>query len=123
LRDGPAYGSELIRLLGIRPGSGRGPSTRIYSVLQRLESDGLVRSSVVVPGERRGGRARRYYDLTTSGIAESSAERRALLALLVPEVKPPTARERERMVRRLEEMEDLFEAGRQLQAAMAAVRA
>ena len=40
----------------------------VYAVLERLERLGLVRLRLSEPRPERGGRARRYFTLTTSGI-------------------------------------------------------
>ena len=82
LRRGPAYGQELIRLVrkltGARvrlaPGS-------VYPALRVLGRERLVRSWPVVPGRRRGGRSRTYYELTVRGIRAAELDRGALGAL------------------------------------------
>ena len=44
-----------------------------------------MRSWSVVPGRRRGGRARTYYELTERGVRASEADRAALLRLANPQ--------------------------------------
>jgi len=48
----------------------------IYVPLGRLEKKGLLRSVLGEPESRRGGRRKRYYQVTPSGIKELSAARR-----------------------------------------------
>ncbi len=75
LRLGPAaYGvaiaDELVRRAGRDVTLGA-----VYKTLTRLEGKGYVRSQVGEPTPERGGRAKRYFQLTASG-------RRALTASL-----------------------------------------
>ena len=64
-----AYGipvrDEIARRTGREPTIGA-----VYKTLARLEEKGLVRSRVGDPTPQRGGRARRCFDLTSSGRAE-----------------------------------------------------
>lgn len=53
----------------------------LYTALERLEVKGCLRSRMSDPLPERGGRSRRYYTLTPSGIAALRASRAALLAL------------------------------------------
>lgn len=53
----------------------------MYPSLRALQRAKLVRASRVVPGGRRGARARTYYDLTIDGVAASRQLREGLLAL------------------------------------------
>jgi PadR family transcriptional regulator PadR len=46
----------------------------IYITLQRLERKGLLRSRLGDPTPERGGRAKRFYALTRSGVALVKAE-------------------------------------------------
>lgn len=63
---GDAYGVTIRRHIAER--SGREVSFgAIYTTLARLERDGLVRSRDGEPTPARGGRAKRYYDLTGHG--------------------------------------------------------
>ena len=103
LREGPGYGRELVRRLqGATAGRERFAEASIYPALVALRTGRLVRSWQVVPGRRRGGRARTYYELTNRGARAAEAARASLLRLagglpagLDPEV-------RDRMRRRLE---------------------
>jgi DNA-binding PadR family transcriptional regulator len=122
LRDGPAYGSELIRrLVQLSRGTIRLSAARVYPVLKQLERERLVVASSVVPRGKRGARERIYYDLTPEGIEDSTRERAVLFSLLLPPVVVEvSARERRRMAARLLEMEDLSSFGEQLRAAVRA---
>ncbi|MDH3673793.1 MAG: PadR family transcriptional regulator [Gammaproteobacteria bacterium] len=50
----------------------------VYTTLERLEQKGLVSSRVGEPTPERGGRAKRYYKLTASGVKTLKASRGAL---------------------------------------------
>ena len=87
----------------------------IYPALRRLEAARLVRSWGVVPGRRRGGRARTYYELTERGVRASEADRAALLRLAVPESpRLPGSEECQRMLERIELGAELSETAGQL---------
>jgi len=67
IRLGPdAYGVSVIEELARHS---KRPVLRpsVYLALRRLEAKGLVRSRVGDPEPRRGGRARRYFDVTAAG--------------------------------------------------------
>jgi DNA-binding PadR family transcriptional regulator len=85
LGEGPRYGSELMRILSTRtPGLiGPRPGT-IYPALKALVAGRYVRSWKVVPGSRRGGRSRTYYELTPRGMQLFADQRRALQAMVAP---------------------------------------
>jgi PadR family transcriptional regulator, regulatory protein PadR len=53
----------------------------LYTALDRLEAKGCLRSRMSDPLPERGGRSRRYYTVTPSGVASLRASRAALLAL------------------------------------------
>ena len=103
LREGPAYGRELVRRIE-RATSGRVSFAEgsIYPALRRLLASRLVRSWSVVPGRRRGGRARRYYELTERGVRASEADRRDILRLAGAASSAPDPAEQERMRARIE---------------------
>lgn len=104
LREGPAYGRELVRRIArVTSGRVRFAEGSIYPALRRLRADRLVRRWSVVPGRRRGGRTRRYYELTERGARTSDADRRHLVRLVEAGIPPrPGPEERERMRRRIE---------------------
>jgi DNA-binding PadR family transcriptional regulator len=53
----------------------------VYNTLERLEEKGMVRSSLGEPTAERGGRAKRYFSITTPGLREVRAAKRALTLL------------------------------------------
>lgn len=53
----------------------------LYTALERLEVKGCLRSRMSEPLPERGGRSRRYYTVSASGLAGLRAARAALLAL------------------------------------------
>lgn len=53
----------------------------VYNTLERLEAKGLVRSTVGQPTAARGGRAKRYFAVTTAGLSEVRAAKKALTTL------------------------------------------
>jgi DNA-binding PadR family transcriptional regulator len=117
LREGPGYGRDFVRRISqASAGRLRCAEGSIYPALRRLEAARLVRSWGVVPGRRRGGRARTYYELTERGVKVSEADRAALLRLAAPEGdRPPGRAECRRMLERIELGAELSEtAGRLL---------
>jgi DNA-binding PadR family transcriptional regulator len=83
LMEGPRYGRELIRTIAARAHGTVNPRPgTVYRALVSLARKGHIRSWTVVPGGRRGARARRYYELTTKGIAVTEKQREALGRLL-----------------------------------------
>jgi DNA-binding PadR family transcriptional regulator len=53
----------------------------LYTALERLEAKKCLRSRMSEPLPERGGRSRRYYAVTATGLAALRASRAALLAL------------------------------------------
>ena len=53
----------------------------VYNTLERLEEKGLVRSILGQPTPERGGRAKRYFSITTAGLREVRAAKKALTVL------------------------------------------
>lgn len=53
----------------------------VYNTLDRLEEKGFVRSTVGQPTAERGGRAKRYFSITTPGLREVRAAKKALTIL------------------------------------------
>src|SRR5688500_1606904 len=54
---------------------------RVYFALQRLESRRMVRSTLGEPTAERGGRAKRYFQITGKGLREVRETSRALTTL------------------------------------------
>src|SRR5687768_14267154 len=78
--DSSAYGvlvaRELETVIGREVALGR-----VYFALQRLESRRLVRSRLGEPTAERGGRAKRYFQITGKGLQEVRETSRALTTL------------------------------------------
>jgi len=91
LLDGPRYGRDLIRLLHTRARGTVNPRPgTVYRGFESLVRKGLVRGWTIVPGGRRGARARKYYELTPEGIAVAERQREALAHLLsLTALRPP----------------------------------
>ena len=53
----------------------------VYNTLERLEQKELVTSSIGQPTCERGGRAKRYFSITTTGLREVRAAKKALTVL------------------------------------------
>jgi DNA-binding PadR family transcriptional regulator len=82
--EGNAYGVPIRD--EIRICTGREPATgALYTTLDRLEEKGLLRSELGAPLAERGGRARRFFTITTKGkaavVRAQSAYRRLLEGL------------------------------------------
>lgn len=75
-RRGEAYAVTVRDEIVAR--TGRGVSIgSLYITLQRLERKGLLRSWLGDPSPERGGRAKRYYELTRRGLALLRSECRS----------------------------------------------
>ncbi|MGH9573917.1 MAG: PadR family transcriptional regulator [Candidatus Acidiferrales bacterium] len=72
-----AYGVSISHEIKKTTGSEIAFGT-IYAVLQRLEREGLVKSSLGEATPERGGRAKRYFRITAKGLKEVKRMRRAL---------------------------------------------
>lgn|SRR5690348_8935908 len=85
--DDEAYGVSISHEIAETTGSEVALGT-IYAVLQRLEREGLVKSSLGEATPERGGRAKRYFRITAKGLREVNQMRRALTKLWrgVPEL-------------------------------------
>lgn len=83
LRQGPTYGRGLVRRIAEASGGQvRFGEGSIYPALQGLTRAGLVRAWPIVPGRQRGGRVRRYYELTGPGVRASQAAASGVAGLL-----------------------------------------
>jgi DNA-binding PadR family transcriptional regulator len=75
-----AYGVPIRR--EIEEQTGRAVARgALYTTLDRMETKGYLTSRVGDPTPRRGGRARRYFEITAAGYAALRASREALLNL------------------------------------------
>lgn len=73
-----AYGVSIID--DIMEHAGRTVSSGALSVtLDRMEQKELIRSRLADPSEGRGGRPRRYVEITPEGMAEARQSREALM--------------------------------------------
>jgi DNA-binding PadR family transcriptional regulator len=78
--DGDAYGVTISR--EIEKNTRREVSIgSVYAALERLEEKKLVVSSLGDPTAERGGRAKRYFQITGSGLTEIRKTQRALTRL------------------------------------------
>jgi DNA-binding PadR family transcriptional regulator len=81
LREGDeAYGVPIARVIEQSTGK-RVILASVYNTLERLEQKGLVRSVKGEPTPERGGRAKRYFSMTTAGMREVRAAKKALTVL------------------------------------------
>jgi PadR family transcriptional regulator len=64
--DDEAYGGRIRELIQARTGRTVSPGA-IYTALDRLETRGLVSSSLGDPTPQRGGKRKRYYRLEPEG--------------------------------------------------------
>ena len=64
----------------------------LYLTLDRLEENGLVRSQLGEPTASRGGRAKRYFWITSKGLVEVKAAQRTLTKMWsgIPELRGET---------------------------------
>ncbi len=53
----------------------------VYAALERLERNGLVSSRMGSPSPERGGRAKRFFDVTPQGLTAVKDTQRSLVAL------------------------------------------
>ncbi len=75
-----AYGAAIRQEIHAR--SGRDVSINaVYTTLERLESKGFLRSRTGEPTAQRGGRRRKFYQLTPPGVAALKQAYRAFTAM------------------------------------------
>lgn len=72
-----AYGASVRDELEARTGRDLAQGA-VYVTLVRLEKKGLLRSRLSDPTPVRGGKAKRYFDITAQGIAGVQAARRTM---------------------------------------------
>ncbi len=89
LTSGQSFGLEIIEKVRERTkGQILLNEGSVYPALKALEREGLVRSFTGEPLADRGGRPRRYYELTAEGRHMAREQRTALLSLLAPTPEP-----------------------------------
>jgi PadR family transcriptional regulator len=71
-----AYGVPIRAEIADRTGRQFGPGA-LYTTLDRLEEKGWLSSRMGDPPPERGGRAKRYYEVTTAGLKCLSEAQRA----------------------------------------------
>jgi DNA-binding PadR family transcriptional regulator len=75
-----AYAPAILAELEARTGRPPSPGS-VYVTLDRLEEKGFLKSRFEDPSTDRGGRPRRYVNVTARGIRELRASRAALLEM------------------------------------------
>ena len=75
-----SYGASLIREIGERTDR-EVPTGSVYVTLDRLEKKGMVQSVLDKPDPQRGGRPKRFIEITPLGIESLSVHREALLQI------------------------------------------
>lgn len=81
LRTGPeAYGVVIAREIE-QTARRNVVVAAVYAALNRLEERGLVSSTMGDPSPERGGRAKRFFQLTPRGVRAVKETQRALVAL------------------------------------------
>src|SRR5579862_6402803 len=84
-----AYGVPIAAEIADRTGAEMLQGS-VYAVLDRLEVKGLVSSRLGESTPERGGRAKRYFAVTTAGVRQVRQAQRALEALWV-DLRQPSA--------------------------------
>lgn len=76
-----AYGVTIRNEIGSRTGRATTPGA-LYTTLDRLEQKGLVTSRLGDPTPERGGRAKRFYTVSSAGSAAVERAQRSYRSLL-----------------------------------------
>jgi len=76
-----AYGVTIRSEIAVCTGREPSPGA-LYTTLDRLEDKGLLKSRVGDPSPRRGGRAKRYFAVSASGIKAVARAQKAYRKLL-----------------------------------------
>lgn len=84
-----AYGVPISRELEMHRGRDVSMGS-VYAALERLEAKGLIASSIGDPTPERGGKAKRYFQITQEGLRQVHETRRVLTKLwqTLPQPKP-----------------------------------
>lgn len=84
LIEGKGYGLDLIERVKTRTGGHvKLNEGSVYPALRAMEDEGLLRSFNADPLPSRGGRPRRYYELTADGLRAARAQAEALKGLIL----------------------------------------
>ena len=78
--DDGAYGVPITREIEQRTGRDVAFGT-VYATLERLQKKGLVRSDLGDPTPERGGRAKRYFRVTSPGLRTVRETKQSLIGL------------------------------------------
>jgi PadR family transcriptional regulator PadR len=78
--DQHAYGVSIAREIE-ETGKRRVALGSVYAALERLQAQGLVKSVMGEATPERGGRAKRYFQITGSGLHELQATRKTLMSM------------------------------------------
>jgi len=78
--DDDAYGVPICREIEVQTGCEVAVGN-VYATLDRLEKKGLVSSELGEPTPERGGRAKKYFHVTNTGVNEARKTRRVLMKL------------------------------------------
>src|SRR5579863_7681803 len=83
-----AYGVPISRELELNRGRSVSVGS-VYAALERLEAKGLVESTLGDPTPERGGKAKRYFQITKEGLRQVHETRRVLTGLwqAIPDTK------------------------------------
>src|SRR5277367_1293704 len=83
-----AYGVPISRELEAQRGRTVSVGS-VYAALERLETKGLVSSTLGDPTPERGGKAKRYFRITKEGLRQVHETRRVLMKLwrTIPDFK------------------------------------
>jgi len=83
-----AYGVPISRELEVHRGREVSVGS-VYAALERLETKGLVSSNLGDPTPERGGKAKRYFRITSAGLRQVQETRRVLSKLwrALPDIK------------------------------------
>lgn len=85
LISGKSYGGEIIDKVRERSGGAIVLSEgNVYPTLKTMEREGLLKSFEGEPVPERGGRPRRFYELTGEGRRAATEQCTALVGLLRP---------------------------------------
>jgi PadR family transcriptional regulator, regulatory protein PadR len=76
-----AYGVTIRTEISERAGRTVAPGA-LYTALERLEDKGLVKSRIGDPTPQRGGRAKRFFTVTASGVKALARAQHAFQRLL-----------------------------------------
>lgn len=90
-----AYGVPISRELEKHRGRDVAVGS-VYAALERMESKGLVTSTLGDPTPERGGKAKRYFRITKAGLSQIQETRRVLTKLwqTIPDFKLDLLQER-----------------------------